>query len=135
MELLFYSGIVLDSDSRHTKSVGIKKIQFSWLVPAVTQLVKEVGEFDQLGKEDVHQKRFENIGQEGCNRNQDNVIISEDIQTSVVADSREVYQQGEIYNGTNRRTRTLTEKDKEYQQKILFEKRKKLHARMARKSC
>ena len=57
--------------------------------------------------------------------NQDNAISSEDIQTSVVADSREVYQQSEIYNDTKRRSRTLTEKSKEYQLKILFEKRKR----------
>ena len=42
------------------------------------------------------------------------------------------YQQGEINNGTKRRSRTLTGKGKEYQLKILFEKRKKLDARMAR---
>ena len=66
--------------------------------------------------------------------NQDNAISSEDIQTSVVADSREVYQQSEIYNGTKRRSRTLTEKGKEYQLKILFEKRKrKWYSRMRRK--
>ena len=69
----------------------------------------------------------------GCDGNQDNAINSEDIQTSVVADARELYQQGEICNGTKRRSRALTEKGKEYQLKTLFEKRKKLHTRMARK--
>ena len=72
-------------------------------------------------------------GQEGCDCNQDNAINSEDIQTSVVADSREVYQQGEVYNGTKKRCRTITDKGKEYQLEILFEKRQKLHARMTRK--
>ena len=72
-------------------------------------------------------------GQEGCDCNQDNAINSEDIQTSVVADSREVYQQGEVYSGTKKRCRTLTDKGKEYQLEILFEKRQKLHARMTRK--
>ena len=39
MELLFYSGIVLISDWKYTKSVGIKKIKFSGLVPAVTAVM------------------------------------------------------------------------------------------------
>ena len=73
------------------------------------------------------------FGQECCDGNQENAINSEDIQTSVTADTRKVYQQGEICNGTKRRTNTFTEKSKEYQLKILFEKRKKLHARMTRK--
>ena len=34
---------------------------FSWLVPEVTQVVKEAGVFDQLGKEEIHQRRFEQI--------------------------------------------------------------------------
>ena len=76
---------------------------------------------------------LDKVGQESCDGNQDNAINSKDIQTSVVADSREVYQQGEVYNGTKKRSRTLTEKGKEYQLKILFEKRKKVHARMTRK--
>ena len=41
----------------------------------------------------------------------------------MVADSREVYQQGEVYSGTNRRNRTHTEKGKVYQLKILFGKK------------
>ena len=57
-----------------------------------------------------------------CNGNQDNGINSEDIQTSVVADTREVYKQGKKCSGTKRRSRILTEKGKEYQLKILFEK-------------
>ena len=76
---------------------------------------------------------LDKVGQEGCDGNQDNAINSEDIQTSVVADTREVYQQGEICNGTKRRSTTFTEKGEEYQLKTLFEKRKKLHARMTRK--
>ena len=35
---------------------------------------------------------LDKVGQMGCDGNQDNAINSEDIQTSVVADSREVYQ-------------------------------------------
>ena len=73
------------------------------------------------------------VCQEGCDGNQDNAINSKDIQTSVVADSREVYQQNEVHNGTKKKRRTLTEKGKDYQLKILFEKRKKLPARMTRK--
>ena len=42
------------------------------------------------------------VGQEGCDGNQDNATNSKVIQTSVVADSREVYQQGEAYNGTKK---------------------------------
>ena len=49
------------------------------------------------------------VGQEGCDGNQDNAINSEDIQISVVADTRNVYEQGEISNGT-KRSRTLTKK-------------------------
>ena len=75
---------------------------------------------------------LDKVGQEGYHGNLDNAISSEDIQTSVVADTREVYQQGEICNGT-KRSRTVTEKWKEYQLKILFEKRKKLNARITRK--
>ena len=75
---------------------------------------------------------LDKVGQESCYGNQDNVINGEDIQTPVVVDTREVYQEGEICSGT-KRSRTLMEKDKEYQLKILFEKRKKLHARMTRK--
>ena len=52
----------------------------------------------------------------------------------MVADTREVYQQGEICSGTKRRSRTFTEKGKEYQLKTLFEKKKKLHERMTRRS-
>ena len=63
------------------------------------------------------------VGQEGCHTDQDNAINSEVIQTSVVANTREVCQQDEICNVT-KRSRTLTEKGKEYQLKILFEKRK-----------
>ena len=48
------------------------------------------------------------VGQEGCDGNQDNATNSKVIQTSVVAESREVYQQGEAYNGTKKRSRTLT---------------------------
>ena len=70
---------------------------------------------------------------EGCDGNQDNAINSEDIQTSVVADTREVYQEDEICNGTKRRITVLTDKGKEYQLKIIFEKRKRVHARMTRK--
>ena len=76
---------------------------------------------------------LDKVGQEGCDGNQDNAINSKDIQTSVVVDSREVYQQGEVYNGTEKRSRTLTEKGKECQLRRLFENRKKLHARMTRK--
>ena len=75
---------------------------------------------------------LDKVGQESCHGNQDNAINSEDIQTPVVVDTREIYQESEICNGT-KRSRTLTEKNKEYQLKILFEKRKKLHARMTRK--
>ena len=76
---------------------------------------------------------MDKVGQEGCDGNQDNAINSEDIQTSVVAYSREVYLQGEVYSGTKRKSRTLTDKSKEYQLNILFEKKKKLHARLTRK--
>ena len=76
---------------------------------------------------------LDKVGQEGCDGNQDNAINSEDIQTSVAADTREVQQQGEICYGIKGRSRNLTGKDKEYQLKILFEKRKKLHERMTRK--
>ena len=76
---------------------------------------------------------LDNVGQEGCDGNEDNSINSEDIEASVVAGSREVYQQGEVSTSTKRRNRTFTEKDKECQLKIIFEKRKKLHARMIRK--
>ena len=75
---------------------------------------------------------LDKVGQEDCDDNQDNVINSEDIQTSVVADRREVYQQCEVYSGTKKRGRTLPEKRKEYQFKILFERRKKIHAKMKR---
>ena len=44
-----------------------------------------------------------------------------------------MYQQGEVSTGTKRRNRTFIEKDKVCQLKIIFEKRKKLHARMTRK--
>ena len=44
-----------------------------------------------------------------------------------------VYQQGEVYIGTKKRSKTLTEKGKSYQLKIPFEERKKCHARMTRK--
>ena len=63
-------------------------------------------------------KGLDKVGQEGCDGDQDNAINSEDIQTSVVADTREVYQQGEMCNGTKRRSRTLKEKGKKYQLKI-----------------
>ena len=52
---------------------------------------------------------LDKVGQKGYHGNLDNAISSEDIQTSVVADTREVYQQGEICNGT-KRSRTLTKK-------------------------
>ena len=61
---------------------------------------------------------LDNVEQEGGDVNQDNAINSDEIQTSVVADTREVYQQSEICIGTKRRSRTLTEKVKEYQLKI-----------------
>ena len=77
--------------------------------------------------------KVDKVGQEGCDGNQENAINSEDIQTSVVAYSREVYLQGEVYSGTKRKSRTLTDKSKEYQLNILFEKKKKLHARLTRK--
>ena len=67
---------------------------------------------------------LDKVGQEGCDGNQSNAIKSEDIQIAVFADSRDVYQQGEVYNSTKRGCRTLTERGKEYQLKILFEKRK-----------
>ena len=35
---------------------------------------------------------LDKVGQVGCDGNQNNAINSEDIQTSVVVDSREVYQ-------------------------------------------
>ena len=76
---------------------------------------------------------MDKFAQEGCDSNQDNAIDSEDIQTSGFAYSREVYLQGEVYNGTKRKSRTLTDKSKEYQLNILFEKKKKLHARLTRK--
>ena len=76
---------------------------------------------------------MDNVGQEGCDGNEDNSINNEDIEASVVAGSREVYQQGEVSTSTKRRNRTFTEKDKECQLKTIFEKRKKLHARMTRK--
>ena len=76
---------------------------------------------------------LDNVGQEGCDGNEDNSINNEDIEASVVAGSREVYQQGEVSTSTKRRNRTFTEKDKECQLKTIFEKRKKLHARMTRK--
>ena len=68
---------------------------------------------------------LDKVGQEGCDGNQSNAIKSEDIQIAVFADSRDVYQQGEVYNGTKRRCRTLKERGNAYQLKILFEKRKK----------
>ena len=76
---------------------------------------------------------MQKFGQKGCDGNQDNAINSEDIQTSVVADGRKVYQQGEVYIDTKRRSGTVIEKGKKYQLKTLFEKRKKLCARMTRK--
>ena len=45
---------------------------------------------------------LDKVGQRCCDGNQDKVINSEDIQILVVADSRGVYQQGEVYNGTKR---------------------------------
>ena len=45
----------------------------------------------------------------------------------------DVHQADSVY-GVTRRRRKLTEKGREYQQKILFDKRKNLHARMTRKS-
>ena len=53
---------------------------------------------------------MDKVGQEGCHGNQDIAINSEVSQTSVIADTREVYQQGEICNGT-KRSRTLTKKE------------------------
>ena len=77
---------------------------------------------------------LDKVGDEGCDGNQDNTINDEDIQTSVVADTREVYQEGEICNGTKRRSRTLMKKGKEYQLKIHARcYKKKLHARMTGK--
>ena len=76
---------------------------------------------------------LDRVSWEGCDGNQDNAINSEDTQTSVVADTTEVYQEDEICNGTKRRITVLTDKDKEYQLKIIFEKRKRVHARMTRK--
>ena len=68
---------------------------------------------------------LDKVGLEGCDGNRGNAIKSEDIQIAVVADSRDVYQQGEVYNGTKRRCRTFKERGNTYQLKILFEKRKK----------
>ena len=42
--------------------------------------------------------------------------------------------QADLVDGVTIRRRKLSEKGREYQQKILFDKRKNLHARMARKS-
>ena len=39
---------------------------------------------------------LDKAGQECCDGNQDNAINSEDIQTLVVTDSRDVYQQGQV---------------------------------------
>ena len=55
---------------------------------------------------------LDKVGQEGCDGNQDNAINSKDIQTSVVVDSREVYQQGEVSNGTKKKNRTLQRRAK-----------------------
>ena len=74
---------------------------------------------------------MDKVCQKGCDGNQDNASNSEDIQTSVVADTREVYQQEEISNGTKRISGTLIQNGKEYQLNILFERR--MHARMTRK--
>ena len=54
---------------------------------------------------------LDKVGQESCYGNQDNAINGENIQTPVVVDTREVYQEGEICSGT-KRSRTLMEKDK-----------------------
>ena len=66
---------------------------------------------------------MDRVSWEGCDGNQDNAINSEDTQTSVVADTTEVYQEDEICSGTKRRITVLTDKGKEYQLKIIFEKR------------
>ena len=42
--------------------------------------------------------------------------------------------QADLVDGVTIRRRKLSEKGREYQQKILFDKRKNLHARMTRKS-
>ena len=110
-----------------------KKSSFLGWSPAVTQVVQETGDFGHFSKEDSIKECLQKFGQEGCDGNQDNAINSEDIQTSVVANGREVYQQGEVYIDTKRRSGTVIEKGKKYQLKTLFEKRKKLRARMTRK--
>ena len=84
---------------------------------------------------------LDKVGLEDCDGNQDNAINSEDIQTSVVADGREVYnkliyamverEEGEPVISRSYIYSLLLifvgGKSKEYQLRILFEKRKKLH--------
>ena len=98
-----------------------KKSSFLGWSAAVTQVVQEAGDFGHFSKEDSIKEYLQKFGQEGSDGNQDYAINSEDIQTSVVADGREVYQQGEVYIDTKRRSGTVIEKGKKYQLKTLWE--------------
>ena len=65
---------------------------------------------------------------DGCNHN---AVKSGRLMDAVSGND---VHQADSAGGVTIRRRKLTEKGKEYQQKILFDKRKNLHARMTRKS-
>ena len=78
---------------------------------------------------------LDRVGIDGFQDNQGLTNIDDVCNHDAVKSGRlmDVHQADSVY-GVTRRRRKLTEKGREYQQKILFDKRKNLHARMTRKS-
>ena len=78
---------------------------------------------------------LDRVGIDGFQDNQGLTNIDDVCNHDAVKSGRlmDVHQADSVY-GVTRRRRKLTEKGREYQQKILFDKRKNIHARMTRKS-
>ena len=95
----------------------------------------------QLVKRMSVKEDLDRVGIDGFQDNQgltntDDVCNNDAVKSGRLIDTVSVnnIHQADSVDGVTIRRRKLTEKGRDYQQKILFDKRKNLHARMTRKS-
>ena len=96
------------------------------MIQLVKMSAKE--DLDRVGIDGFQDNQGLTNTDDGCNHN---AVKSGRLMDAISGND---VHQADSAGGVTIRRRKLTEKGKEYQQKILFDKRKNLHARMTRKS-